>query len=112
MRKGVYPYEYMDSKEKFNETFLPDRSALFSSISDQSISQSDDDHAKIVWKMSQISNMGGYHDLFMEPDVILLVDVFKNFRDLCFNIYGLDPAHFYTAPELALQAALKMTKSI
>lgn len=60
--------------------------------------------------MFQISNMGEYHDLYMETDVILLADVFENFRDLCLNIYGLDPAHFYTAPGLAWQAALKMTK--
>lgn len=63
MRKGVYPYEYIDNKDKFNETCLPDRSAIFSSNSDQSVSKSDYDYAKIVWKMFQISNMGEYHDL-------------------------------------------------
>ena len=41
--------------------------------------------------------------------MLLLADVFENFRDTCHRNYGLDPAHFYSAPGLAWQGALKMT---
>lgn len=66
-------------------------------------------HAQRVWDVFNIQNLGQYHDLYMETDVHLLADVFENFRDLCIDMYGLDAAHFYTAPGLAWQAALKMT---
>ena len=45
----------------------------------------------------------------MKTDAILLTDVFENFRNLCIRIDRLDPTHFYTAPGLTWQAALKMT---
>lgn len=109
MRKGVYPYEYMDSMEKLREQCLPERSGFYSSIDGQDLSEADYYHAHAVWKTFEMSNLGDYHDLYMETDVILLADVFENFRNLCFRIYELDPDHFYTAPELAWQAALKMT---
>ena len=51
-----------------------------------------------------------YHDLYNEADVLLLADVFENFRDICIKNYKLDPAHYYTAPGLAWDAALKVTK--
>ena len=42
-------------------------------------------------------------------DVLLLADVFENFRNICLTNYGLDPAHYYTAPGLAWDAVLKVT---
>ena len=55
-------------------------------------------------------NLGEYHDLYVQSDTLLLVDVFENFRDKCIEIYELDPAHFLSAPGLAWQACLKKTK--
>ena len=51
-----------------------------------------------------------YHDLYLKTDVLSLADVFENFRDVCQESYGLDPAWYYTAPGLAWDAALKVTK--
>jgi hypothetical protein len=76
MCKGVYPYEYMDSEEKFDETHLPERLAFYSSIDEQGISESDYDHAQSVWKTFEMTTLGEYHDLYIETDVILLTDVF------------------------------------
>ena len=66
-------------------------------------------HAKKVWENFEIRDLGDYHDLYLSTDVMLLADVFENFRDTCISIYELDPAHFYTSPGMAWQAALKVT---
>ena len=57
-----------------------------------------------------MQTMGDYHDLYLKTDVLLLADVFENFRKKCLEYNGLDPAHYYTAPGLSWDAALKMTK--
>ena len=53
--------------------------------------------------------MGLYHDLYLLTDTILLANVFEFFRAVCMDNYGLDPAHFYTAPGLAWKACYKKT---
>ena len=66
-------------------------------------------HAKRVFKSFDNKNLGGYHDLNVQSDTLLLADVFENFRNKCIEIYELDPAHFLSAPGLAWQACLKKT---
>ena len=56
-----------------------------------------------------MNNLGDYYDLYVQSDTLLLANVFENFRNKCFEIYELDPAHFISAPELAWQACLKKT---
>ena len=109
-RKGVYPYEYMDSLRKLEETQLPpiDRFNLISPTKVY-ISEEDYEHAKTVWKEFDIDRMKDYHDLYILSDVLLLADVLENFRNVCLKNYKLDPAWYYTAPGLAWDAALKMT---
>ena len=68
------------------------------------LSEQDYDHAQTVWRDFQIENMGQYHDLYLKTDVILLADVFENFRKVCHHYYKLDPAHYYTSPGLAWSA--------
>ena len=57
-----------------------------------------------------IKHLDEYHDLHVQCDTLLLADVFENFRDKCIEIYGIDPAHFLSAPGLAWQACFKKTK--
>ena len=112
-RKGVYPYEYMDSWERFEETALPPIESFYSKLYMESISEKDYEHAQQAWDRitpeGDNVTMGDYHDVYLATDVLLLADVFETFRDTCLNHYKLDPAHFYTAPGLAWQAALKYT---
>ena len=108
-RKGVYPYEYMDSFERFEEDCLPAKSKFFSSLTGEGISDEDYDHAKEVWKAFDIRNMGEYHDHYMGADVLLLADVFESFRKSCLKNYGLDPCHYVFCPGMAWDAMLKMT---
>ena len=110
MRKGVYPYEYMDSLERLKETQLPQREAFYSRLNDEGISDEDYAHARNVWKTFEMKTLQDYHDLYNETDVLLLADVFENFRDICIKNYKLDSAHYYTAPGLAWDAALKITE--
>ena len=108
-RKGFYPYEYMDSEERFKETKLPPKKAFYSRLSGKGITKTDYKHALNVWNTFNMKTLLDYHDLYNETDVLLLADVFETFRDLCLKIYGLDPAHYFTAPGLAWDACLKMT---
>ena len=110
MRKGVFPYEYMDSWEKFNETALPPKKDFYSNLNLENISDEDYAHAQKVWDVFKIKNLGEYHDLYVKSDTLLLADVFENFRNMCLNIYELDPVYFVSAPGLAWQACLKKTK--
>ena len=65
---------------------------------------------KNVWKHFNIKNVGEYHDLYLKTDVILLADIFENFRDVCNENYELDPAWYYTSPGLSWDALLKKTE--
>ena len=109
IRKGIYPYEYMDSWDRFEETNLPPKDSFYSTLSMSGVSETDYEHARKVWREFGINNMGEYHDLYLKTDVILLANVFEALRNVCLNNYGLDPAHFYTAPRLACKACLKKT---
>ena len=108
-QKGFYPYEYMDTEEKFNDTKLPPRKAFYSKLSGRGITKTDYKHAWNVWNTFNMKTFKDYHELYNETDVLLLADVFENFRDLCLRIYGLDPVYYFTAPGLAWDACLKMT---
>ena len=108
-QKGFYPYEYMNTEEKFNDTELPPREAFYSKLSGRGISEKDYKHAWNVWYTFKMKTFKDYHELYNETDVLLLADVFENFRNLCLKIYGLDPVYYYTAPGLAWDACLKIT---
>ena len=108
LRKGVYPYEYMDSWEKFNETSLPSKEDFYSHLNMENIDDIDYRHGNNVFKSFKLENVGDYHDLYVKSDT-LLADVFENFRNMCIKVYELDPAHFVSLPGLAWQACLKKT---
>ena len=108
-RKGVYPYEYINSWHQFEETQLPSRNAFYSNLNMSSICEEDYQHAQRVWEESGIHNLGDYHDLYLRTDVVLLANVYEAFRDTCLKHYKLDPAHFYTSPGLTWKACLKCT---
>ena len=65
LRKGVYPYDYMDSWERFNEVELPAIQSFYSTLKDETISESEYQHAKNVWNKFNCKNIGEYHDLWI-----------------------------------------------
>ena len=108
-RKGIYPYEYMSSWDRFEETQLPPIEAFYSKLNMSSISSDYYQHAQRVWGEFGIRHLGDYHDLYLRTDVVLLANVYEAFRETGLEHYKLDPAHFYTSPGLAWKACLKRT---
>ena len=109
LRKGVYPYEYMDSWERFADTQLPPKASFYSKLTGNHISDKDYAHAQNVWEVFDCQNMGDQCDLYCRTDVLLLADVFETFRKTCMKHYSLDPAHYVTSPGLSWDALLKKT---
>ena len=108
-RKGVYPYDYVSSNEKLSETQLPPKEEFYSKLNDEDITDDDYQHAINVWNTFKCKTIRDYHDLYLKSHVLLLSDVFENFRKTCLKHYNLDPAHYYTSPGLAWDACLKET---
>ena len=108
-RKGVYPYDYVSSMEKLSETQLPPKEEFYSKLNDEDINDDDYQHAINVWNTFECKTIRDYHDLYLKSDVLLLSDVFENFRKTCLYHYNLGPAHYYTSPGLAWDACLKET---
>ena len=109
-KKGVYPYDYMNGFGKFSEKQLPAKEDFYSKLNDCGITDEEYEHAKIIWKEFEIKNLGEYHDLYLKTDVLLLADVFEEFRNICMENYSLDPAWYYTSPGLSWDALLKHSK--
>ena len=98
----------LNSFERFQEPQLPPKDAFYSSLTEEDISEIDYTHAQRVFNHFNMTDLGDYHNFYLLTDVLLLADVFKNFRDVCLQHYGLDPAHNYTSPGLSWQGVLKM----
>ncbi len=108
-QKGIYPYEYMDSFERFDEPTLPPIEAFNSTLKGEGISIKDHARANKVFVHFQMQTLQDYHNLYLLQDVLLLDDVIHAFREVCQKTYSLDPLHYYTAPGLTWDAGLKYT---
>ncbi|XP_071055153.1 uncharacterized protein [Onthophagus taurus] len=109
-KKGIFPYNYMNSFDKLNDTVLPCKDAFFNKLTLEAITDEQYLHAQTVWETFMCQTLKDYSDLYLKSDVLLLADVFEKFRQVCFRTYGLDPANYYTAPNLSWDSMLKFTK--
>ena len=100
--KGIYPYEYMDSFERF-----PPKGKFYSTLSEYSITDEEFIFAFHVYKKYECRIIGEYHDIYLKTDISSLTDVSKNFRSTCLKYYGLDPSPYLSAPNFAFDAMLK-----
>lgn len=110
LQKGIFPYDFVDDYDKLNMTELPSKDKFYNRLNDSTISDEEYNLAKTVWNEFDIKDLGEYSDLYLKIDVLLLADVFQNFRTTCLRLYGLDPAQYYTPPGLSWDAMLKFTK--
>lgn len=109
-QKGVFPYTYVDSLEKLEDMSLPPKEKFYNSLTGEAISEVDYARAEEVWQTFQCSTLGEYSDLYLTSDVLLLADIFENFRNVCLDTYKLDPAQYITAPSLSWDAMLRYTQ--
>jgi hypothetical protein len=108
LQKGVFPYEWLDDSKKLMQEELPEQSAFFSQLKNAGITNEEYARAKSVWHAANCKNMIDYLKLYLWVDILLLMEVFENFRDkICVN-YTLDPINFVSSPGLALNIALYM----
>ncbi|XP_030767535.1 uncharacterized protein LOC115891247 [Sitophilus oryzae] len=107
--KGVFPYSYVDSFSKLDDTKLPPIDGFYNELRKEAIKQGDYERALNVWNLFKCQTLGEYSDIYLKSDVLLLTDVFENFREVCLQTYGLDPCQYFTAPSLSFDAALKTT---
>ena len=110
LQKNEYCYDYIDSFDKSEETKLPVRDAFFNHLTNEPLSEERYRHAQDVWRTFNMNTVGDYHNLYVKSDALLLCDVFERFREMTLEYYKLDACHFFSAPGLSWQAALKMTK--
>ena len=108
-QKGFFPYDYLDNIEKLKDPTPPPQKAFYSKLTGKGINNYNYKHVLNVWKTWKMKTFKEYLELYNVTDVLLLADVFENFRDICLKNYGLDPVYYYTAPGLAWDACLKMT---
>ena len=109
-RKGVFPYDWTNSWDKFERTSLPRRKDFYSILNQQNISKTDYEHAQKIWQRFGMTNFGEYHDLYLECDVLLLADVFMNYTIMCLQDDGLDPSHYVSAPGMFNDSLYKSSK--
>ena len=91
-QKGVYPCEYKDSFEQFQEPHLPSKDAFYSWLTGEDFSEIDYTHTQRVFDDFNMTDLGDYYNFYLLTDVLLLADLFENFRDVCLQHYGLGPA--------------------
>ncbi|XP_073979977.1 uncharacterized protein [Rhodnius prolixus] len=109
LRKGVFPYDYVNSWKRLEENNLPPKETFYSTLMDSNIDEEDYNHAMKVWNHFKCSTLGEYSDIYLKTDVLLLADVFQNFRNVTMETHKIDPAHYFTAPGMAWDAMLRLT---
>lgn len=109
-QKGFFPYNFLDSLDKFKEP-LPDYGPLWYNTLTKciGISREQFDFALEIYNAFNCNNLGDYHDVYLRTDVFILADIFQKFREVCLDVYKLDPVHFYSAPNLSWDAMLITT---
>ena len=111
LRKGVYPYDYMDSFERFDETSLPPREAFYNTITESDISEEDYEYALKVWNVFKCETLRDFHTLYMKCDVALICDVFEHFCKIAHVDYKLDPKYYITLPSFSFDAIVEIIAS-
>jgi hypothetical protein len=107
--KGVFPYQYFNSLGRFTETELPPKEKFYNSLKEEDISDEDYQRAKKIWTEFKCENFKDFHNHYLMTDVLLLADVFEEFRRNGMEFYGLDPAQFLTLPSFSWDSLLKIT---
>ena len=108
-RKGIFPYEWFDSPEKFACSSLPSRENFYSSLNDRGVTNEEYEYALHIWNHFKCETFSDYHDLYLTTDILLLSDIFETFRSTSLHNFNLDPAHYISLPSYGWDCMLKTT---
>jgi len=109
-RKGVFPYDYIDDVAKLSETKLPTMENFYNKLNYEDISEENYKHAQTVWNAFNCRTINDYLELYLKTDILLLSDVFNNFRKTCMKEYGLEPVWYVSLPAFGWDCLLKITQ--
>ena len=109
-QKGIYPYSYMDNIKKLDLSQLPLQENFTNDLTNEAVSDKDYAFAKNVWNTFECKTMKDYMELYLLSDILLLSDIFENFRDNCFRDYELDPVYYFSAPHFTFDAFLRKSR--
>ena len=107
--KGVYPYNYVKDYDVFNETDLPSPESFYDNLKKEELKASDYIRAKVVWNKTECKTFGGYHDIYLLTDVLLLADLLIIFQEKSLEQYNLEPLTYFTLPHYGWNAMLLKT---
>ena len=110
-RKGALPYEYI-SPAHYGDLCLPPIEKFISKLTGKSITRDKYKELQNIWNSFGCENLGEFLEIYLESDVLILADVFENFRDNCLKSYHLDPANFVSGPSLSYHALLLMSNVV
>ena len=110
LRKGVFPYSYMDNEQRLKDTELPPKEAFYNDLTQSHIGDAEYSFARFVWDEMECRTFQDYMETYLATDVMLLADVFENFRTNCMNDYELDPAHYISSAQYTFDAFLRYSR--
>lgn len=111
--KQIFPYEYLDSIDKLDKEIPKDCSQWFSKLTNSGPTQEEVDKTiKYSNEILNIFTLNDYMLFYLRIDVLLLFEIYENFREMSYNQYNLDPSHYYTTPGFAWDASLKFSKQV
>lgn len=111
-RKGVFPYDFVNSMDRLKTPHLPTKEQFHNRLTNRDITDADHSHANNVWNAFFMKTMKCYSKLYILIDVLLLADIIENFKKECFETYKIDPLHSFTAPSFSWSAMLRYTRVI
>ena len=109
-QKGIYPYSYMSCNEKLQEKALPPIEAFKNDLTGEPLSLEDYNFAQKAWSIFKCETMKDYMEAYLLCDVLLLADVFENFRTKSIQDYKIDPCYYFSTPHFTLDAFLKKSQ--
>ena len=109
LRKLVYPYDYIDDFNKFDEP-IPGREAFYNKLNDEELAAEEYKRLIETCRLFKIRTLGQLHDLYLKIDVLILACVFEDYRRLGLDIFRLDPCYYVSSPSYSFDAMLWTTK--
>ncbi|CAL8104538.1 unnamed protein product [Orchesella dallaii] len=110
LRKGAYPYKYMNAWARFKEKQLPPIECFYNDLSDEPMDPKIYANAQKVFERFQIKDLGEWHDLYVFLDVLLFTCCLISLREEMFSSFDLCVTHYVSLPQYTMDACLKHTK--